>query len=61
MATGGYGEAIAAYMKQSGFENDLYLVAIPDRFIEHGSIDELKREIDMDCAGIVKGLLERIR
>ena len=48
-------------MKQSGFDNDLYLVAIPDRFIEHGSVDQLKQEIEMDAPSIVKGILERIR
>ena len=61
VASGGYGEAIASYMKQSGLDNELYLVAIPDRFIEHGSVDQLKQEIDMDAPSIVKGILERIR
>lgn len=61
VASGGYGEAIASYMKRSGLENDLYLVAIPDQFIEHGSVDQLKTEIEMDAPSIVKGILERIR
>ena len=61
VASGGYGEAIASYMKQSGLDNELYLVAIPDRFIEHGSVDQLKQEIEMDAPSIVKGILERIR
>ncbi|MBQ8816280.1 MAG: 1-deoxy-D-xylulose-5-phosphate synthase, partial [Lachnospiraceae bacterium] len=61
VASGGYGEAIAAYMKQEQFSNDLYLVAIPDRFVEHGSVDQLKQEIHMDASSIVKGILERIR
>ena len=61
VASGGYGESILNYMKQAKLTNDLYLVAIPDRFIEHGSIDQLKQEIGMDASGIVKGILERIR
>ena len=61
VAAGGYGEAIAAFMKREKLDNDLYLVAIPDRFIEHGSIDQLKQEIEMDAPAIVKGILERIR
>ncbi len=61
VASGGYGEAIASYMKQSGLDNDLYLAAIPDRFIEHGSVDQLKEEIGLDAASIAKGILERIR
>ncbi len=61
VASGGYGEAIAAFMKRENLANDLYLVAIPDKFIEHGSIDQLKQEIEMDAPAIVKGILERIR
>ena len=61
VASGGYGEAIASYMKQSGLDNELYLVAVPDRFIEHGSVDQLKQEIEMDAPSILKGILERIR
>ncbi len=61
VSSGGYGEAIASYMKMQNLTNDLYLVAIPDQFIEHGSIDQLKQEIGMDAPAIVKGILERIR
>lgn len=61
VASGGYGESIAAYMQQHGLTNDLYLVAVPDRFIEQGSIDQLREEIHIDASGIVKEILERIR
>ena len=61
VASGGYGEAVASYMKQSGYENDLYLAAIPDRFIEHGSVPQLMEEIQMDAPCIAKGIVERIR
>jgi 1-deoxy-D-xylulose-5-phosphate synthase len=61
VASGGYGEAVASYMKQSGYDNELYLVAIPDRFIEHGSVPQLMEEIQMDAPCIAKGILERIR
>jgi len=58
--SGGYGEAIASYMKQNNFHNDIYMVAIPDRFIEQGSIDELKKEIQMDAASITNQILEKL-
>ncbi len=61
VAAGGYGEAVASYMQHEHFSNDLYLVSIPDRFVEHGSIDQLKEELHMDKGSIVKGILERIR
>ncbi len=58
---GGYGETVAAFMKRTGLHNDFYPVAVPDRFIEHGTIDQLRQEIQMDAPAIVKGILERIR
>lgn len=61
VAAGGYGEAIAAFMKRENLDNALYTVAIPDRFIEHGSVDQLRQEIGMDAPAIVKGILERVR
>ena len=61
VASGGYGEAVATFMKREGLNNDFYLVAIPDKFIEHGSVDQLKQEIHMDAPAIVEGILERIR
>ena len=61
VASGGYGEAMASYMHQNELHNDLYMVAIPDRFIEQGSIDELRAEIHMDAASIAKEILEKIQ
>ncbi len=61
VSAGGYGEAVASYMQKSGLQNDFYHVCIPDRFVEHGSIDQLKAELNMDAPAIVKEILERIR
>ena len=58
--SGGYGEAVALFMKEKHMDNDFYPVAIPDRFIEHGSIELLKQEIGMDAPAVAKGILERM-
>lgn len=61
VAAGGYGEAIATFMEKNGFQNDFYHVCIPDRFVEHGSIDQLKEEIDMDACTIANTIMNSIR
>lgn len=61
VAAGGYGEAVGAFMKREGLANELYVAAIPDKFIEHGSADQLRQEIGIDVPAIVKGILERVR
>lgn len=60
VASGGYGETVASYLQQKGFTNDIYMVAIPDKFIEQGSIDELRAEIEMDAQSITKRILETL-
>lgn len=45
---GGYGQAAGAYLKEIGGTAELLPIAIPDQFVEHGSIPELRRMLQMD-------------
>lgn len=42
--TGGFGSAIAEFASLHTYTNTLYMKGIPDRFIEHGTVDELYEE-----------------
>ncbi|MDD5823665.1 MAG: 1-deoxy-D-xylulose-5-phosphate synthase [Firmicutes bacterium] len=55
---GGFGQAFAAYCKSAGSKADVMTVAIPDSFIEHGSVSQLRVECGIDAASIVKGAVE---
>lgn len=59
-AIGGYGQRVAAFMEAAKLHNELYAVAVPDRFIEHGSVELLRQELHIDAPAIAKGILERI-
>ena len=48
-------------MERERFQNEFYLVAIPDRFVEHGGIDQLKEEIGMDAEAIAIEIKKRIQ
>jgi 1-deoxy-D-xylulose-5-phosphate synthase len=37
------------------------VVALPDRFIEHGSQDELRKRTGIDAAGIAKAVRALVR
>lgn len=54
---GGFGAAFAAANKAEKY--DIYHVGIPDEFIEHGSVSELRKQCGLDADGIVKGVKER--
>ncbi|MCD7738853.1 MAG: 1-deoxy-D-xylulose-5-phosphate synthase [Lachnospiraceae bacterium] len=58
--TGGYGAAVGACLLQHGVCVPLYSVGIPDRFIEHGSIKELKQMLGIDAESVARGILERL-
>jgi len=50
---GGFGSAILEFMNQNNIKDvDLIVHGLPDRFIDHGTPDELYEELKMDGKGI---------
>jgi 1-deoxy-D-xylulose-5-phosphate synthase len=49
---GGFGSAVAEFMTAHGYKNDLTILGIPDRLVEHGTLKELHRECGYDAQGI---------
>jgi 1-deoxy-D-xylulose-5-phosphate synthase len=58
---GGFGSAVAEYFARSGKNISIIRLGVPNRFIEHGSQDELHRECGFDAAGICSTVRELIR
>ncbi|WP_319482747.1 1-deoxy-D-xylulose-5-phosphate synthase [uncultured Draconibacterium sp.] len=50
---GGFGSAILEFMAENGFTNKIKILGIPDKFIEHGTPEELYHECGIDTQGIV--------
>jgi len=55
---GGFGSAVAEFMAAHGYKNDLKILGIPDRIVEHGSLKELHHECGYDTAAIVAAVRE---
>lgn len=55
---GGFGSAILEFMAANGYKNDLRMLGIPDRLVEHGSPAELHRECGYDANAIVNAVRE---
>ena len=49
---GGLGSLVSEFMTKHNYKNTLNVVGIPDRFIEHGTPDELYKECGYDIDGI---------
>ena len=54
---GGVGQQIEIRLRDMGFEGKVVRLGIPDRFIEHGTPDELYAECGIDVESIAKKLL----
>ncbi len=50
--TGGFGSAVLEFMAEYGYKNDVHIMGIPDRIIEHGTPKELQHECGYDAVAI---------
>ncbi len=55
---GGLADAVAAFKSQHDYNAKLITLGVPDRFIEHGTQEELRKECGFDVDGILKVLRE---
>ena len=58
--SGGFGEHVAAYLKQEDIATRMLMVAIPDAYVEHGNVDKLKQELRIDVPSVTERILETI-
>ncbi|MEN8117394.1 MAG: 1-deoxy-D-xylulose-5-phosphate synthase [Bacteroidota bacterium] len=55
---GGFGSAVTEFMAQKGYSSPMKILGVPDKFIEHGTLDDLYKECGIDTRGIVKTVQE---
>lgn len=55
---GGLGTAVAEWMNDNGYKPKITRVGLPDSFVSHGTVDELKHIAGIDAEGIKKVLAE---
>jgi len=58
---GGFGSAILEFMNQHGYKNELRMLGIPDRIVEHGSPKELHKECGFDAEAIKAAVLDMMK
>ena len=49
---GGFGSAVLEFMSDHQYSSELKRIGIPDQFVDHGTTDELHREVGLDQQGI---------
>jgi 1-deoxy-D-xylulose-5-phosphate synthase len=58
---GGIGSAILEFMAQHGYKNDVKILGIPDRLVEHGTPKELQNECGYDAPSIADAVREMMK
>ena len=57
---GGFGSAVLEFITLNGYSKKVKMLGIPDKFIEHGTLDDLYRECEIDATGIVDSVMNLI-
>jgi 1-deoxy-D-xylulose-5-phosphate synthase len=55
---GGFGSAILEFMADNGYTARIKRLGLPDRFVEHGSVGELRSLCGIDATHIAAALRE---
>ncbi|WP_233267603.1 1-deoxy-D-xylulose-5-phosphate synthase [Algibacter sp. L1A34] len=50
--TGGFGSTILEFAAQHNYKNTIKILGVPDRFMDHGKVDELFKLINLDVDGL---------
>ncbi len=56
--SGGMGSAVLEWLNDHGYRPEVKRLGLPDRFVEHGSVDQLYRLCGLDAAAIMQTILE---
>lgn len=57
---GGFGSAVAEFIAENNYKNDLRILGIPDRLVEHGTLKELHHECGYDSMAIADAVREML-
>lgn len=58
---GGFGEACGNYLLRKNASVRLLTVGVPDVYVEHGGVDQLKKTLGMDADSIIERIMEKLR
>ncbi|MBU8893462.1 MAG: 1-deoxy-D-xylulose-5-phosphate synthase [Bacteroidales bacterium] len=52
--SGGFGSAVLEFMSENSYNLKIKRLGVPDKFIDHGTLQELHKECGFDVEGIIK-------
>ncbi|MCR5477227.1 MAG: 1-deoxy-D-xylulose-5-phosphate synthase [Lachnospiraceae bacterium] len=58
--SGGFGEQVLAFLNEQAIEKEVLNIAVPDRFVVHGSVARLRQELGMDAESVAGRVLKKL-
>lgn len=55
---GGFGSTVLEFIALNNYSKRVKMLGVPDKFIEHGTLDDLYRECEIDTEGIVDSVIK---
>ncbi len=59
--TGGFGQQVDGLLKEQQVDCDCLNIALPDEFVEHGTVAELQASLGMDAESVAERILHRLK
>ncbi|SFH51986.1 1-deoxy-D-xylulose-5-phosphate synthase [Pseudobutyrivibrio sp. OR37] len=60
VVTGGFGEQVQAFLADNHYEGKVLKIAVPDKFVRHGSVTLLFKELQMDSDSITERIIKAL-
>ena len=61
VASGGFGERVQSFLNDKALAAEELSIAIPDAYVEHGSVELLKKELLMDADSVAARIMEKLK
>ena len=58
---GGFGSGVLEYLSDNGYNNSVRRLGLPDKYVEHGTQDELYKILKIDADGIVENTINFVK
>lgn len=59
--SGGFGEHISTFVQQEDIDMDVINIAIPNAYVEHGNVEQLKKILGIDAESVAARILEKYK
>lgn len=59
--SGGLGEHISTFVQQEDIDMDVINIAIPNAYVEHGNVEQLKKILEIDAESVAARILEKYK